>query len=75
MEIKQNISAGVDSIKENIAVIRAKFNPLLESEQYVEDVKRLLDVIPPMLDNLEAMVKELNRAFNILSESANKEKE
>ncbi len=64
--IKQNISAGTESIKENIMVIRAKFKPLLEEASYLEDVDRLVEAVPHMLDNVEAMANELNNAYEIL---------
>ena len=64
--IKQNISAGTGAIQENVMVIRAKFQPLLENSQYEENMSRLIDAIPKMLDNVEALSAELNNAFNIL---------
>jgi hypothetical protein len=71
--IRHNISGGVGAIKENIQVIRAKFRPLLEKEQYIEDVDRLCDVVPEMLDNVESMADELENAFNILLAAPKKE--
>lgn len=70
--IRQNISAGTANIKENIQVIRAKFRPLLDAEQYIEDVDRLLNVVPRMLDNIEAMADELDNAFTILQNAPKK---
>ncbi|MBD3257021.1 hypothetical protein GF377_01215 [candidate division GN15 bacterium] len=70
--IRQSISAGTANIKENIQVIRAKFRPLLEADQYIEDVERLLTVVPKMLDNVEAMADELDNAYNILQKSPKK---
>jgi hypothetical protein len=71
--VHQNITAGVESIQDNLKVIRAKFRPLLDQEAYVDDVTRLIDVIPQMLDNLEAMSAELDNAFNVLSKAPKKE--
>lgn len=71
--VQQNIAAGVESIQENIKVIRAKFRPLLEQDMYIDDVQRLIDVIPQMLDNLEAMSSELDNAFNVLIKAPKKE--
>ena len=71
--VQQNISAGVESITENIQVIRAKFQPLLDKEVYIDDVTRLLDVVPQMLDNVEAMTKELHNAFNVLTNAPKKD--
>jgi len=71
--VQQNITAGVESIQDNIKVIRAKFRPLLEQDIYINDVSRLIDVIPQMLDNLEAMSSELDNAFNILTKESKKE--
>ncbi len=71
--IKQNISGGVGAIKENIQVIRAKFRPLLNRDRYIEDVERLVEVIPGMLDNVESMADELDNAFNILTGAPKKD--
>ena len=71
--VQQNIFGGVEAIKENVQVIRAKFRPLMDKALYVDDVSRLLDVIPTMLDNVEAMAKELNNAYNILARAPKKE--
>ena len=71
--VKHNITAGVEAIQDNIKVIRAKFRPLLEQEIYIDDVKRLIDVIPQMLDNLEAMSAELDNAFKVLTKAPKKE--
>ena len=71
--IQQNISAGIEEIQDNIKVIRAKFQPLLEPEFYIEDVTRLINVVPQMLDNVEAMVEQLNNAFEILNKTPKKE--
>ena len=71
--VQQNISGGVEAIKENIQVIRAKFRPLLDTDIYIDDVKRLVDVVPRMLDNVEAMAKELNNAFEVLNKAPKKE--
>lgn len=54
-------------------MIRAKFRPLMDQNLYIEDVQRLLDVVPRMLDNVEAMAKELNNAFEVLTKAAKKE--
>ena len=70
--IKQNISAGTANIKENIQVIRAKFRPLLNQDQYIEDVSRLLEAVPKMLENVEAMADELDNAFGILQNAPKK---
>ena len=70
--IRQNISAGTANIKENIQVIRAKFRPLLNEEQYIEDVSRLITVVPKMLENVEAMADELENAFDILQTAPKK---
>ena len=71
--VEQNISAGVEAIKENVQVIRAKFQPLLAQDIYIDDVARLLEVVPRMLENVEAMARELNNAFNILNKAPKKE--
>ena len=71
--VQYNITAGVESIHENLKVIRAKFRPLLDQEAYVDDVTRLISVIPQMLDNLEAMSSELDNAFNVLTKAPKKE--
>ncbi|MCD6249857.1 MAG: hypothetical protein J7J98_05985 [candidate division Zixibacteria bacterium] len=71
--VQQNITAGVEAIQDNIKVIRAKFRPLLEEDIYINDVSRLIDVVPQMLDNLEAMSSELDNAFNILTKESKKE--
>ncbi len=71
--VQQNITAGVESIQENLKVIRAKFRPLLEQDLYIDDVQRLVDVVPKMLDNLEAMSSELDNAFNVLTKAPKKE--
>ena len=70
--IRHNISAGTANIKENIQVIRAKFRPLLNQEIYVEDVSRLITVVPKMLENVEAMADELENAFDILQNAPKK---
>jgi hypothetical protein len=67
--VHQNIDAGVEAIRENVAVIRAKFRPLLEAPDYPDNVAKLVTVIPQMLTNMEAMAGELNNAFNILNEA------
>lgn len=71
--VQQNITAGVESIQDNLKVIRAKFRPLLEQEIYIDDVTRLIDVIPQMLDNLDAMSAELDNAFKVLTKAPKKE--
>ena len=71
--VQQNITAGVEAIQDNIQVIRAKFQPLLDKEVYIDDVTRLLDVVPRMLDNVEAMAKELHNAFNVLTSAPKKD--
>ncbi len=71
--VQQNISAGVEAIQDNIKVIRAKFRPLLEQDIYIDDVARLLEVVPRMLDNVEAMSNELNNAFEVLTKAPKKE--
>jgi len=71
--IQQHISDEVESISESIRVIRAKFKPLLDSDIYLEDVAALTEVVPPMLDNLEALAKELGHAFTILSDTPKKD--
>jgi hypothetical protein len=65
--VTQNISGGVEAIEENISVIRAKFRPLLDNDLYLEDVSRLVEVVPRMLDNVEALTKELANAFEALN--------
>jgi len=65
--VQHSISDEIEAIQENIHVTRAKFKPLLDSEVYMEDVSPLIDVVPQMLDNIEALAKELNHAFTILS--------
>ena len=71
--VQQNITAGVEAIQDNIKVIRAKFRPLLDQDAYIDDVARLIDVIPQMLDNVEAMSAELDNAFNVLTKAPKKE--
>ena len=71
--VQQNISAGVEAIQDNIIVIRAKFRPLLEQDIYIDDVTRLIDVVPRMLDNVEAMSNELKNAFEVLTKAPKKQ--
>jgi len=71
--IKQNISGEVDAIKENIQVMRTKLRPLLNKDLYIEDVERLIEVIPEMLENVESMADELGNAFRILSDAPKKD--
>jgi hypothetical protein len=71
--IQQHISDEVEAIAESILVIRAKFKPLLDADVYLEDVAQLVEVVPPMLDNLEALTKELGHAFTILSNTPKKD--
>jgi hypothetical protein len=67
--IHHSISDGVEAIHDNIRVIRAQFKPLLDPDVYLEDVSRLVEVVPLMLDNIDELTKELNRAFTILSDT------
>ena len=71
--IQQQISDEVEAISESVRVIRAKFKPLLDSDVYLEDVAQLVEVVPRMLDNLDALVKELGHAFTILSDTPKKD--
>ena len=71
--IKQKISDEAEAIHENLRVIRAKFKPLLDADTYVEDVSMLVEVVPRMMDNIEELSKELNRAFAILSDTPKKD--
>jgi len=71
--IQQHISDEAESISESLRAIRAKFKPLLDSDIYLEDVAALTEVVPPMLDNLETLPKELSHAFTILSDTPKKE--
>jgi len=71
--VYQSISAGIGAIKENIAVIRAKFRPLLRSGDYLEDVTRLVVGTTKMLDNMEAMAMQLEESFETLSKAPKKE--
>jgi len=71
--VQHSISDEVEAIHESIHVTRAKFNPLLDSELYLEDVSQLIEVVPQMLDNIEALAKELNHAFTILSNTPKKD--
>lgn len=70
--VERNIEGDIEAIADNVQVIRSKFQPLLDSDQYVEDVAKLVEVIPQMLDNVEEMVLQLNKAFEILRESPRK---
>lgn len=69
IEIKQNISGEVEAISEALQIIRAKFKPLLDKDIYVEDVSRLVDAVGTMIENVEAMTQELERAHKILTDS------
>jgi DNA anti-recombination protein RmuC len=71
--VQHSISDEVEAIHEMIRVARAKFKPLLDSEIYLEDVSQLAEVVPRMLDNIEALAKELNHAFTILSNTPKKD--
>lgn len=66
--IKKTISGDVQAIGENIQVIRSKFQPLLDAERYDEEVQQLIDVIPQMLENVVDMTRQLEQAFQILTE-------
>ena len=66
--IRQNISAEVEAISDNLMIIRSKFKPLMFKEIYAEDVDRLVDAVGGMLENVESMAWELENAFEILSE-------
>jgi hypothetical protein len=63
------VSGETESIKENIRIIKAKFRPLLENSAYIEDVSELLDAVPKMMANVEAMADELDNAFSILNDA------
>jgi hypothetical protein len=63
------VSGETESIKENIRIIKAKFRPLLENSAYIEDVSELLDAVPKMMANVEAMADELDNAFTILNDA------
>lgn len=71
--VQHSISDGVESIREDLHVIRAKFRPLLDADAYLEDVSALVEVVPKMVDNIEALAKELNHAFTILNDSPKKD--
>lgn len=71
--VQHNISDGVEAIHENIRVIRAKFKPLLDADVYLEDVAMLVEVVPRMLDNIDALTREVNHAFTILSDTPKKD--
>ena len=71
--IQQQISDEVEAISESVRVIRAKFKPLLDSDVYLEDVAQLVEVVPRMLDNLDALAKELGHAFTILNNTPKKD--
>lgn len=71
--VQKHISDDVEAVHESIRVMRAKFKPLLDSEIYLEDVGQLVEVVPRMLDNLDALAKELNHAFTILNNTPKKE--
>jgi hypothetical protein len=71
--IQQHISDEVEAIAESILVSRAKFKPLLDSDVYLEDVAHLVEVVPPMIENVEALAKELGHAFTILSDTPKKD--
>ena len=68
--IKKTISGDVQAIGENIQVIRSKFQPLLDAERYDDEVQQLIDVIPQMLENVVDMTRQLEQAFQILTERA-----
>jgi hypothetical protein len=71
--VQHSITDGVEAIRENVHVIRAQFKPLLDLDVYVEDVEDLVNVVPKMLDNIEVLARELNHAFNILSDTPKKD--
>jgi len=71
--VQKHISDDVEAVHESIRVMRAKFKPLLDSEIYLEDVGQLVEVVPRMLDNIDALAKELNHAFTILNNTPKKE--
>jgi hypothetical protein len=71
--IHHSISDGVEAIHENVRVIRAQFKPLLDADVYLEDVVALVEVVPRMLDNIDALTKEVNHAFTILSDMPKKD--
>ena len=71
--VQKHISDDVEAVHESIRVMRAKFKPLLDSDIYLEDVGQLVEVVPRMLDNLDALAKELNHAFTILNNTPKKE--
>ena len=71
--IHHSISDGVEAIHENVRVIRAQFKPLLDADVYLEDVAALVEVVPRMLDNIDALTKEVNHAFTILSDMPKKD--
>ena len=71
--VQHSISDEVEAIHESLRVARAKFKPLLDSEVYLEDVSQLVEVVPQMLENIEALAKELNHAFTILSNTPKKD--
>jgi hypothetical protein len=71
--IKQSVSGETEAIKEYMTIIKAKFRPLLQDSTYLEDVSGLLEAVPKMIDNVEAMADELDNAFNILNDTPKNE--
>ena len=65
--VKQDLSGECQAIKESIRIIRAKFQPYLDKNKYIDDVDQLVEVVPKMMENVEAMADELDNAFGILS--------